>query len=355
MGLREKNGKWYWRFRLDGRNYGGTTNLLATKPNVTAALRVEEEHKTALLEGRRPIARVVVRTFNDGAPEFLEWTKAHYRAHPSSSRRIAVSLASALEFFKAEPVSMIDEGRVEAYKTWRVNKHQVRDVTVRHDLHALSTFFQYAMKQRWTRDNPIRRVDIPSDAAAVRIHVLTSAEEKKYFTCAAKHRDLHDLGRLMLNQGCRPEEVLSLRKTDVNLERGELQIQAGKSVAARRTLDLTPESREILGRRMTGESPWIFPRQRKPGQHVSRLNNPHDRACAQGHVAFCLYDFRHTFATRMAQAGVDLATLAAILGHNGLRVVQKYVHPTAEHKQAAMRKYAETMKPVHSDANEVVN
>src|ERR1039457_6872666 len=29
---------------------------------------------------------------------------------------------------------------------------------LRHDLHALSTFFQYAMKQRWARENPIRNV-----------------------------------------------------------------------------------------------------------------------------------------------------------------------------------------------------
>jgi len=31
-----------------------------------------------------------------------------------------------------------------------------------------------------------------------------------------------------------------------------------------------------------------------------------------------LYDFRHTFAMRMAKAGIDLATLAAILGHSSI-------------------------------------
>jgi site-specific recombinase XerD len=75
---------------------------------------------------------------------------------------------------------MIDEGRIEAYKTWRVNAHKVRDVTVRPDLHALSTLFEYAIKQRWIRDNPIPRVEIPSDAEAVRMHVLSAEEEKQH-------------------------------------------------------------------------------------------------------------------------------------------------------------------------------
>lgn len=344
MGLRVRNEKWYYRFQLDGRNYAGTTDLPATKQNVSAALVIEAGHRTALLEGRQPNRRIVVREFSDAREEFLEWTKAQYREHPNSARRIAVSLSSANEFFDRDPVSMIDEGRIEEYKTWRFNEHNVRGITVRHDLHALSVFFQYAMKQHWTRDNPIANVEIPSDAEAVRMHVLTNAEEKLYFAHAAQHSDLYDLGRLMINQGMRPEEVLALSKFDVKLERGQLQIQCGKSKAARRALDLTPESSAILGGRMSTPGTWIFTARRKPGHHISRLNNAHDRVCEKSGLSFVLYDLRHTFATRMAEAGVDLATLAAILGHASIRIVERYVHPTAEHKRTAMLKYAETMK-----------
>jgi hypothetical protein len=44
---------------------------------------------------------------------------------------------------------------------------------------------------------------------------------------------------------------------------------------------------------------------------------------------------RHAWPRR----GVDLATLAKILGHNSIRVVDPYVHPTDEHKKSAMVRY----------------
>ena len=40
----------------------------------------------------------------------------------------------------------------------------------------------------------------------------------------------------------------------------------------------------------------------------------------------------------MAMAGVDLVTLAAMLGHSKINMVMRYAHPTQEHQFAAMEK-----------------
>ena len=361
MALRNRGGRWHYRFKLDGKEYSGTTDLAATKQNLREAQQIESEHLKALREGRRPSLRVVVRQFSDAIRDFLQWAEVEYREHPSSYRRLKTSFASATEFFGRDAVSLIDDGRVEAYKVWRIRAHQVRDITLRHDLHALSKFFGYAIRMHWANENPVRRVEIPSDENAVRIHVLNQAEERLYFSRAAMMPDLHDVGRLILNLGMRPDEVVSLRKDDVDLERGQLHIRRGKTKAARRTLDLTTESRliltqrlaggqihmrrgkakvakraadlatesrQILAQRLASSSQWLFPSKRNPGQHIARVNSAHDRLCAAAAekdgvmLTFVLYDLRHTFATRLAQAGVDLATVAAILArrcrtHNG--------------------------------------
>jgi integrase len=268
MALRKRNGIWHYRFKLGGRTYSGTTSLADTARNENKARQIETDLRQALLEGRTPIRRFVIRGFTDAAKEFLEWAEMEYRAHPNSHRRIATSLTSAKKFFANNPVSTINEREIEAYKVWRVTEHEVRDITLRHDLHALSKFFQYAVKQRWTRDNPIRNVKIPSDGDAVRIHVITLEEEREYFKRAARNRNLYDLARLIRNQGMRPEEVVSLRKEDIDLARGQLMIRSGKTKAARRTLNLTAESLSILARRCQGPSDWIFPSDRKSGKHI---------------------------------------------------------------------------------------
>jgi site-specific recombinase XerD len=49
-------------------------------------------------------------------------------------------------------------------------------------------------------------------------------------------------------------------------------------------------------------------------------------------------DLRHTNATRAAQAGVDVLTLAALLGHTTVQMTSRYVHPSDQHKGEAVKK-----------------
>ncbi len=41
---------------------------------------------------------------------------------------------------------------------------------------------------------------------------------------------------------------------------------------------------------------------------------------------FRFHDLRHTFATRLVQAGIDLYKVAKLLGHKDIRMTQRYSH-----------------------------
>src|SRR5690242_20623464 len=337
MALRSRHGKWHYRFEVDGHEWSGSTGLAATERNRKAAERVQLEARQAIEQGRSHLLRVRAIPFNEAAEKFLAWCEGHHREKPNTLRRVKTSFASLGIHFGRTPVNAITAGDVADYRAWRATMHKVKDVTIRHDLHNLSKFFHYAVKHNWRRDNPVTAEDIPSDAEAVRMHIFTPSEELRYLNAA--HPRLQDLVRLMRDQGCRPEELLSTPIAAVDLERGYLHIEKSKSNAAERTLRIRRESVPILARLVqSATGPWLFPSERSQAKKLSlsTCENWHVKARSATKIPCVIYDWRHTFATRAANAGMSLATFKDILGHSSLRSVMKYVHPTQQDQDRAM-------------------
>lgn len=340
-GLRIRRGRLHYRFMLAGAEYTGSTGYAATERNLPRAMKSLEAVREKVLAGEASSIKLAPKPFSDAATMFNDWANGEYSAHPATARRLAVSMTSLSAFFGKAALHSINPGQVEDYKAWR-RAAGIKEITLRHDLHALSKLYQYGAKHNWCRRNVARDVAIPSDAGAVRQHVLSTKEETKYFVAALRDQDLFDLARLMLLQGLRPSEVLGLRVEDVDCNARVLHVRAGKTAAARRTLRLVPESASICARRAATGGAWLF-RGRGAG-HLQKLNKRHDDACGLAGVAFVLYDLRHTFATRMAEAGCPLATLAAILGHANLRTIHRYVHPSRQAQWDAMEQFGVQQK-----------
>ena len=136
---------------------------------------------------------------------------------------------------------------------------------------------------------------------------------------------------------------MAARVEHVDTARGEWLIAGGKSKAARRVVDLTPEARGIMEQRQMAAGPdGLLFRGRKNGTPLSDIENAHKRVLEASGLASVIYDFRHTFATRFAEAtSGDVVALAAILGHANLRTVMRYVHVSREHRRTQMLRFVE--------------
>jgi integrase/recombinase XerD len=347
-GLRIRNGKLHYRFMVAGAEYSASTGYAAIERNLTPALRSLSRARLLVESGQSDQLKVSPKPFNDAAAVFADWATGEYSEHPSSARRIGTSLVSLEAFFGAAPIHSITAGNVEEYKAWR-RKAGIREITLRHDLHALSRLYQFAVKHRWCLRNLVRSVSIPSEAGAVRQNVLTRDDEALYFGGLIPGSTLYDAARLMLLTGMRPSEVLALTRNDVDADRKTVTIRAGKSRAARRTLTLVAEAYQIASRRAGGSSFYLFAG--RGGGGMRQLNSAHDRHLAKingpdeagnrppRELHVVLYDLRHTFASRMSEAGCPDSTLAAILGHANTRTLGRYVHPSQEAIDAAMVRF----------------
>jgi integrase len=199
----------------------------------------------------------------------------------------------------------------------------------------LKALFNFAIKADVILRNPVSLVKFLAENNQ-QTRVLSHVEERDYFAKASPI--LQDIARLILETGMRPEEVYTLRPENVDLQRGVLQVPHGKTAAARRLLRLTSGALEVLRRRMNGlETPYVFPCDTDPTRSIPKVNNAHDRAVKESKIPpMRLYDLRHTWATRAAMSGIDLVTLAAMLGHSRIQMVLRYAHPTQEHQTKAM-------------------
>ncbi len=122
----------------------------------------------------------------------------------------------------------------------------------------------------------------------------------------------------------------------------------GKTAAARRMLPLSPRVRVLIEKRwnaanMAAEG-WVWAAPTASG-HVepSSLKKQHQRAMRLSGVRpFVLYALRHTFLTRLGEAGCDAWTLARIAGHSSIAMSARYVHPS---ENAVMNVFSRMMPP----------
>ena len=148
---------------------------------------------------------------------------------------------------------------------------------------------------------------------------------------------------LMLFSGLRSAEVRALAARDVDIALGWVRVQ-GKGGKERRV----PVDREVcalvqsyvLGERPESESGVLFLVGKGPtrGQPLSaaglRTVFRHHRKRA-GVPAGNPRALRHTFGTALAEAGVDLPVMQALLGHDHVDSVLTYVHLAPAHVRAA--------------------
>ena len=89
-------------------------------------------------------------------------------------------------------------------------------------------------------------------------------------------------------------------------------------------------------KRLNGKSPFVFPSPRTNKPYVD-IKKSFAEAVKDAKIpSLRFHDTRHTFASRLVAAGVDLITVKELLGHHSVRVTERYTHANAEQKRNAV-------------------
>lgn len=340
MALYKRGRIWHYSFEFQGRRIQATTG----HSNRTAALRVEAKRKSDLLDGRAGFApKKIPPRFEDAVKAFKAWSKERHR--PKTHALHEMNCETLTRFFAGKWLDVITPEAVEEFRQVRAREARknakdgstVAPATVNRALSTLRLLFN-ALGFK----SPVSKGMFAKEPEQMR--VVTPEEELKYFRKASQ--PLHDIATVILHTGMRPEEVFRMEFRNVDLQRRTIFNPWGKTKAAKRLIPVDLTVHNILKRRSdAAKGRYVFcspagpGRAENPDQPIGSVRKAHDAAIARAKLAsFRLYDLRHTFATRAAQAGVDVLTLAALLGHTSVQMTMRYVHPTDQHKQSAAEK-----------------
>jgi len=137
--------------------------------------------------------------------------------------------------------------------------------------------------------------------------------------------------------GLRVAEVVRLRVEDIHSERMLIHVRHGKGDKDRYTLlsqRLLIELREYW--KVQRPKPWLFPNRQGVPLSTSCVQRVFYRAKKRGRVehGHGIHSLRHSFATHLLEAGVDLTIIGRLLGHRSLSTTARYLHVTSRHMQS---------------------
>jgi len=326
MGLYKRGTVWWMSFIYKGQRFRQSTETSSRK--LAAAIFAKVNHD--ITEGRWfDTAEEKNRTFREMLDRYLKEHSIPRKAPTSHMRDLSIS-GHLLPFFGDLVLADITPKKIADYKGRR-RVEGAKPATINKELGLIRHAFNLAIKEwEWCRDNPMRKVSMEPVHNQID-RWLTTDEEVKLL--AASPDWLREILTFALNTGMRKGEILSLQWRDLDLVRSVLVVMKSKN-RERRTLPLNGRIFELLMAKQkegTAGDGFVFSTSRGTRINARNLSRAFYVARKKaGLDNFRFHDLRHTFATRLVQAGVDLYKVQRLLGHKSPAMTQRYAHHSPE-------------------------
>ncbi len=326
MGLYRRGQVWWMKFTCNEQTIRRSTE---TK-NKKLAEKIFSKVITNVTEGKWfDLDQECDKTF----PELVErYIREHsaVKKSPNTHRRDQSLSKNLLRFFGNRNLTEITPRLISDYKGERRTAGASAS-SINMELSFIRHAFNLAIKEwEWVQDNPACKVSREKINNRIE-RWLTLEEEKSLFEASPGW--LQEIIAFAVNTGLRRGEITALRWSNVDIFRKTMTITEQKN-GGTDTLPLNKTAmRVIVARykaRLSG-TPYVF--FSTTGTQIDGNNLGSDFRAAvkrSGIEHFRFHDLRHTFATRLAQNGIDLYTLQRLGRWKEVSMVMRYAHHNTE-------------------------
>ncbi len=306
--------------------------------------------------------------------------KTHAQANIASHRDMLARINKVFEHILDKPMTEITELDLAKWKRERSN---VSLETQRRELSYLKAVLNHAVSKRIIPGHQLGQVRVKgtlkSGESEAKVRFLSDDEEKRLRAALdAREQELREardrmrawqrergkalspaipadhyadhlkpLTLVALNTGLRRGDLFSLKWDHVDLEQRQIRKIISKTSHARRkagkklepaVLPLSAEAHKVLQQchKQRGDSPYVFPSPISNGPLTDVKNGFEAVLKAAIIQGFRFHDLRHTFASRLVMAGVDINTVRELMTHSDIKMTLVYAHLSPDHKAAAL-------------------
>lgn len=271
-----------------------------------------------------------------------EWANEFYKAKKiegvSGATQIFYKqqLGHFLDYCDAQVIERLDQLNTNVLRDYLVwleeNGHNPGGVHAAYRV--LKTFLRWyeaeAEPDNWK--NPITKIKAPKLAEDPLEPVEVADVLKMAEVCDKSFLGLRDRAMLLflLDTGVRAGELARMDQDDINLVTGAVLVRVGKGRKSR-TVFVGSDSRKAIRAYLKVRADslpalWVTEDQSDRLKYGGLRVMIEKRSKAAGVDRPALHDFRRAFALAMLRNGVDIISLARLMGHTSTKVLARYLH-----------------------------
>ena len=276
--------------------------------------------------------------------DYLEYCQYQKKLDDKSLKAYRIDLRQFLQQGTIINISDITTDMLEKYIATLNKEYKPR--TVKRKIASIKAFYSYLEYKEYIKKNPFNKVKVkirepvilPKTIPLYTVETFLATiyrQQKEANTIYQKRNALRDAAviELLFATGLRISELCSLRKNDIDLF-DQTVLVYGKGSKERRIQigndDVVKVLKEYKKEYVTQieKCEYFFANQsgkKLSDQVVRRMINKYSSLAAIN-LHITPHMFRHTFATSLLEADVDIRYIQEMLGHSSINITQIYTH-----------------------------
>lgn len=323
------SGVWWIRYRdAEGKRHFEKAGRHAD----AVALLAKRQHEKLLRKKLPEMLRGSV-TFADLSKDALAHSKEQNGER--STHELKLKLAIIGEDFDNRAVDGVTKKDIQDWLLEQTDEREWAPATRNRYQAAFSLVFRVGVDNEKITLNPAARIKRKAEHND-RIRFLSAAEEKR-LTAVIRENWPHYLPAFLVavHTGMRAGEQFGLEWSAVSLARKTITLHKTKPGKTRH-IPLNAIALEALNqlRKKNPSGPVFLNTESQPLRSARDWFEPAvEKAGLKDYTWHCN---RHTFASRLVMANVDIRTVAQLMGHSTIQMTMRYAHLAPEHTQAAV-------------------